>query len=281
MPNASDQPSVPRLSAFVILIAGLLAVFALVDRLDRIVAHVSEAGSGTSLLAPGGTLDTAQRRVVAIIGGDAGSEESGTTPVPDAEAEHTATPPPGRTPDRAPVRETPEAANGGPDLAPNEGDPTAPAPETAEERERPILPRRPGRGTRLSDRELALGDHAPAEASDQAPPRGPQRSYSAAAPVGGRLPAHRASPAADRTRNARPTGSARPADDTFRHVLREDETLWSLAAKLYGNGKLYTEILRANPGLRADALTPGQEIRLPTPASLAPVGRALAAREED
>lgn len=49
------------------------------------------------------------------------------------------------------------------------------------------------------------------------------------------------------------------------HVVRRGQSLWSIAAELLGDGNRYTDLLEANPALRANPsyILPGQELNLP------------------
>lgn len=49
------------------------------------------------------------------------------------------------------------------------------------------------------------------------------------------------------------------------HVVKRGDTLWAIAEKIYGNGSLYTRIVRANPTQISDPdrIHPGQVLRIP------------------
>ncbi len=49
------------------------------------------------------------------------------------------------------------------------------------------------------------------------------------------------------------------------HVVRRGQSLWSIAAEILGDGNRYTDLLEANPALRANPsyILPGQELNLP------------------
>ncbi|HHN45973.1 MAG TPA: LysM peptidoglycan-binding domain-containing protein [Planctomycetes bacterium] len=49
----------------------------------------------------------------------------------------------------------------------------------------------------------------------------------------------------------------------LKHVVGKGDTLWSLAASYYGDGKKYTSIIKANPGLDPQKLAIGQELVIP------------------
>lgn len=50
------------------------------------------------------------------------------------------------------------------------------------------------------------------------------------------------------------------------YTVREGDTLWGIAASVYGDGARYCELLTANPGLQqlveTDGLVAGQTVRL-------------------
>ena len=47
------------------------------------------------------------------------------------------------------------------------------------------------------------------------------------------------------------------------HVIKTGETFTSIARSVYGDGRYYLQILKANPGLEPSALKPGTRINLP------------------
>jgi proteasome lid subunit RPN8/RPN11/LysM repeat protein len=66
--------------------------------------------------------------------------------------------------------------------------------------------------------------------------------------------------------SAEPAATPRPAVPT--HVtyrVRRGDNLWVLAESFYGDGARYRRLLRANPGLTADVIDPGQRLRVPIP----------------
>jgi nucleoid-associated protein YgaU len=226
----------PRLAAFAVLIGGLLLVFAVISRLDRIVEKVSQAGTPPAAIEERGTHRLDPRRVLTIIGGE---EDSPAGP-------------------RAPARPEPAAPAAAPESpsrrgpAPGESaEPRAPAEEEPEET---IVPERPGRGTRLSEQQMARRDRVPAEATHEAPPRRPR----------------------GRTRYTTGPAPEPECPAPRRHRLTETDTLWSLAAQTYGHGRYYTAILAANPGLKADALPVGKTILLPPREAVVGAGTELA-----
>lgn len=47
------------------------------------------------------------------------------------------------------------------------------------------------------------------------------------------------------------------------YVVKKGDTLWSIAARTYGDGKQYRRIVAANPGIKGDQIKVGQTITLP------------------
>lgn len=47
------------------------------------------------------------------------------------------------------------------------------------------------------------------------------------------------------------------------YTVREGDTLWSIAERVYGDGHMWEEIVDANPELEPEGLRVGQEIVLP------------------
>ena len=47
------------------------------------------------------------------------------------------------------------------------------------------------------------------------------------------------------------------------YVIKKNDTLWSIAKQVYGNGQRWQDILAANPGLDPKKLRVGQTIALP------------------
>ena len=47
------------------------------------------------------------------------------------------------------------------------------------------------------------------------------------------------------------------------YIIKEHDTLWSIAVRIYGDGQKHQDILRANPDIDPQRLAVGQEINLP------------------
>ncbi len=47
------------------------------------------------------------------------------------------------------------------------------------------------------------------------------------------------------------------------YTIKKGDTLWSIAKTSYGDGKQYTKIVSANPGLSPSGLRVGQQINIP------------------
>lgn len=47
------------------------------------------------------------------------------------------------------------------------------------------------------------------------------------------------------------------------HIVRKDETLWSIAEEYYGSGPMYKKIVEANPGIDPHGIKPGQVVIVP------------------
>ena len=61
-----------------------------------------------------------------------------------------------------------------------------------------------------------------------------------------------------------PEPSATPAPKPgTTYTIVKDDTFWSIAQRVYGDGKLWTKIKQANPGVDMDALKVGQVIKIP------------------
>ena len=59
------------------------------------------------------------------------------------------------------------------------------------------------------------------------------------------------------------TPTPKPEQDTY--VMQENESLWSVAVRFYGDGFSYTKIVEANPGVitNPDYVPPGTKIIIP------------------
>jgi nucleoid-associated protein YgaU len=88
-----------------------------------------------------------------------------------------------------------------------------------------------------------------------------------------------APPPAPATRTPKPAAAAAahplPSHETY--VVRDNDSLWSIARKVYGNGAEWTKIVAANPGLTPQKLYVGMKLRLPDPAIVGSHGGAHAA----
>lgn len=60
-------------------------------------------------------------------------------------------------------------------------------------------------------------------------------------------------------------GATTRSPEPMRHTVRRGQSLWSIAAEMFGSGVRYGEILELNPELRAnpDYIRPGQSLRVP------------------
>jgi nucleoid-associated protein YgaU len=71
----------------------------------------------------------------------------------------------------------------------------------------------------------------------------------------------------------RPPGGMRPTDraitnsiSTVSYTVKEGDTLSAIAARQLGDATLWQEIVKLNPGLKADSIKPGQTIIIPAKA---------------
>jgi nucleoid-associated protein YgaU len=66
------------------------------------------------------------------------------------------------------------------------------------------------------------------------------------------------------------------------HVVQQGEHLSSIALQVYGDARLYKEILKANPGLDERKLKPGTTLKIPDPSTFATAARTQqpAAKQE-
>jgi nucleoid-associated protein YgaU len=81
-------------------------------------------------------------------------------------------------------------------------------------------------------------------------------------------PAVPAAPAAHTpvARHTPPAAPAIPAHLTY--VIQDNDSLWSIARRAYGDGQAWTLIAQVNPGLSAGRLQTGLKINLPDPAAV-------------
>ncbi len=61
----------------------------------------------------------------------------------------------------------------------------------------------------------------------------------------------------------RPTPRPAPASGATYKIAKGD-TYWSIAQRIYGDGKLWPRIKQANPGVDMDSLKVGQVIKIPS-----------------
>lgn len=64
------------------------------------------------------------------------------------------------------------------------------------------------------------------------------------------------------------------------YVIKQGQTLSSIAADVYGNSRYYVSILKANPNINPNRLRPGTRIALPDISDVKPSGTASASAEE-
>jgi nucleoid-associated protein YgaU len=82
------------------------------------------------------------------------------------------------------------------------------------------------------------------------------------------VPTHTAGPGAAAAGRA-------PSHETY--VVRDNDSLWSIARKVYGNGAEWTKIVQANPGLTPGKLHTGMKLRIPDPGTVGSHSNARAA----
>lgn len=82
----------------------------------------------------------------------------------------------------------------------------------------------------------------------------------------------RPTPQPELTAQAKPTpvqeetsSSATAETKTRKYTIRPNETLYSIALKVYGNGNRWREILKANPDLNPNRMVPGKKLTVPQP----------------
>jgi LysM repeat protein len=229
------------------MVAGILGLFVLVDRIDALIELLSVPGSPAAVVRDRmdrGSAETSAGHVVTSLGDD----HTGTRPQPrrtpaseeatGARSEH-----PPQDPDLPPARpvedQTPDTSS-----------------DNNEEGEDPVIcPSRPGKGSRMSDngRELASRPRIPAQSGAEEPD------------VPDRRPAYQAGPSAH-------TAPARSAPR--QHRIKKGETLWRIATQYYGDGEMYRIILEANPDLDPKKLHVGARIRVPRDPSATQLARA-------
>lgn len=56
-----------------------------------------------------------------------------------------------------------------------------------------------------------------------------------------------------------------PAPQKRQYLVRQNDTLYGIALKVYGNGNLWRDILKANPEINPNRLSQGQKISIPEP----------------
>ena len=82
---------------------------------------------------------------------------------------------------------------------------------------------------------------------------------------GGRISSPSATPSPPIRARARTAGVNNPASTAVTTVIvKENDSLWTIASRNLGSGLRWTELLELNPGLREDSiLQPGQKLRIP------------------
>ncbi|HUS91953.1 MAG TPA: LysM peptidoglycan-binding domain-containing protein [Phycisphaerae bacterium] len=68
-----------------------------------------------------------------------------------------------------------------------------------------------------------------------------------------------------------------PGSQTTYVVQKGDSGFWAVAEKVYGDGRLWTEIRKANPGADTNALRPGQKLVIPPRPASRPAGEGAGA----
>jgi 5'-nucleotidase / UDP-sugar diphosphatase len=76
-------------------------------------------------------------------------------------------------------------------------------------------------------------------------------------------PISESTPAYDPTPSARPQVTITPPAGSETYLVQKGDTLFSIAARRYGNGNQWKRITAANPGLTPENLKAGQRLILP------------------
>ncbi len=144
--------------------------------------------------------------------------------------------------------------------------------ETPSPRREVVTPETPTtKPTGDSEKPLTIG---PIETEPVTPPSPPERlsplsgAEPAPAPVlppspGVALPPRRADVSRAEDTSTRVRDAARPKPEPTRYTVQESDTLTYLARQQYGDGKYWTKIRDANPGINADHLLVGQVLLIP------------------
>ena len=71
-----------------------------------------------------------------------------------------------------------------------------------------------------------------------------------------------------------------PGATKRQYTVRANETLYSIALKIYGNGNRWNDILKANPDMNPHKITPGIKLNIPEPEQPSAAYRRWAANNE-